>query len=96
MEIDQEEQTPYLNRERPESIETSQAFLERDIEGEVPKKVIELGKHIVLEKTPTIFIPYPSLEFTMPQKEKDLTQTGHIIIQPYLQSIYRDIIKGIV
>ena len=71
--------------------------MERYIEGEVPKEVIELEKQeVVLEKTPTIFIPYPSLEFTMPQKEKDLTQIGPIVIQTYLQFIYKDIIQDVV
>ena len=71
--------------------------MERDIEAEVPKDVIELGKQeVVLGNPRTIFVPYPFLEFAMPYKEKDLTQIGPVIIQTYLQSIYKDIRKGIV
>ena len=57
-------------------------MVEKDIEEEVPKLIIELNNQVVVPTNlPTKFMPHPSLEFTVPQKEKSLTQMGHVLIQ---------------
>ena len=39
-------------------------------------------------------MPYPSLEFTVPRKCKVITPIGPVLVQTYLQVIYKEIIKG--
>ena len=60
----------------------------------MPKEIIESNKQSITPRNlPTRYIPYPSLEFTIPQKEKALNQIGPILIQIDMQLAYKCIIK---
>ena len=43
---------------------------------------------------PTRFMVYPSLEFIVQHKSKYITPIGPILVQTYMQYIYREIRKG--
>ena len=59
------------------------------------KEICEIYKPTnILGKRPTRMIPYPSLEFTVPQKYKEITPIGPILVQMDLQAIYKDVRKG--
>lgn len=66
--------------------------MEKEIEAEAPKEIVELGKYSITGgKVPTRFMNYTSLVFTIPKKSKSLNQTSPILVQTYFQSIYKDI-----
>ena len=45
-------------------------------------------------KTLTILIPYPSLDFIVPQKSKSITLTVLVLVQTNLQIVYKEIKKS--
>ena len=53
-----------------------------------------MNKQVIVQgRLPARFMPYPSIEFVVPQKSKDLTPTGLVLVQINLQSIYKEIRK---
>ena len=95
MEIDQDDQTPQAKRKRIDSIEEAKELDLNEIDVEVSKQVDEIDKKTnFLGKTLTILIPYPSLDFIVPQKSKSITLTVLILVQTNLQVVYMEIKKS--
>ena len=69
----------------------------KEIEEKVSKEVGDINIQASFQgKTPTRFMPYPSLELTISQMTKVVTPIRHVLVQTYLHAIYRYIRKEIV
>ena len=74
--------THQAKKKRIDPTEEGNKLAIKEIEIEVSKEIGEVDKPtILLGKTTTRMIPYPSLDFTVPQKYKAITPIGPILVQ---------------
>ena len=94
MEIYEEDPTPQSKRYKNDPTKEAKTLSLREIKTKVSKEIGEIERPtMLLSKTPTRMMPYPSLEFTLLLKSKAITPSGPILMQTDLQSLYMEIMN---